>query len=79
MPTQENFTRKCIIMTEEAEIQQLYQETVDKILKIPMPDPASYIQGFMILSTLNKVLGMKNLRAEVQINITETKGVNSYD
>lgn len=63
-------------MTEETEIQQLYQETVDKILKVPMPDPQSYIQGFMILSTLNKVLSMKNLHAEVQINIQESNGVN---
>lgn len=63
-------------MTEEAEIQTLYQETVDKILNVKMPDPQSYIQAFMIISTLNKVLSMKNLRAEIQINIVESNGVS---
>ena len=55
-------------MTEELEIQEIYQETVDKMLNSP-PEPSSFMQGFMILSTLKKVLAKKGLSAEIQINI----------
>lgn len=57
-------------MSEELEIQKLYQETVDKILTTPPPDPASFMQGFIVLATLRRVLALKGLRAEVGINIT---------
>lgn len=61
----------------EVEIQGLYQETVDKLLR-ERPDPMSFTQGYMVLATLNRVLALKGLRAEIGINLVESNGVSEY-
>lgn len=59
-------------MTEEPEIQELYKTTLDKM--VGDPNPNTFMQGYMVLSTIEKILAMKNMRTEIQINIVDGAG-----
>lgn len=59
-------------MTEEPEMQELYKTTLEKM--VGDPNPSTFMQGYMVLSTIEKILGMKNMRTEIQINIVDGAG-----